>query len=88
MEKDLVILAESAKVPSNGLCVRKGLDHDLIKRLQSTLLNIDKDPEGRKVLEKFGARKFIETTVADYNPVFDLARKAGIDIKNYNYKNE
>lgn len=88
VDKDLVILAESAKVPSNGLCVRKGLDKNLKKKLQDTLLNLDKDPEGKVVLEKFGARKFIETTVADYHPVFDLANKAGIDIKIYNYKNE
>jgi ABC-type phosphate/phosphonate transport system substrate-binding protein len=83
-----VILAESAKVPSNGLCVRKGLDKNLIDKLKRTLLTIDKDPEGRVVLQKFGAIKFIETTVADYHPVFDLAKKAGIDIRTYDYKND
>ena len=88
VDKELVILAESIKVPSNGLCVRKGLDSTLKKKLQNTLLNLDKDPEGRIVLDKFGARKFIETTVADYKSVFELAKKAGIDIKTYNYKNE
>ncbi len=51
-------------------------------------MNIDKSPEGRAVLEKFGAIKFIETTVDDYKPVFDLVEKAGIDIKTYHYKNE
>jgi phosphonate transport system substrate-binding protein len=86
--KDLVILAESIKVPSNGLCVRKGLDPTLKKKLQDSLLNLDKDREGKIVLEKFGAIKFIETTVADYKPVFELAKKAGIDVKNYKYKNE
>ena len=88
VDKELVILAESAKVPSNGLCVRKGLDKNIQKKLKEALLNIDKDPEGKIVLEKFGGIKFIETTVADYNPVFDIARKAGIDIKKYVYRNE
>lgn len=88
IDKELVILAESAKVPSNGLCVRKGLDKNLKEKLKRTLLTIDKDPEGRIVLQKFGAIKFTETTVADYHPVFDLAKKAGIDIKTYDYKNE
>lgn len=88
VDKELVILAESVKVPSNGLCVRKGLDKNLKKKLQDTLLNLDKDPEGKVVLDKFGAIKFIETTVADYNPVFSLVKKAGIDIKTYNYKNK
>ncbi|MDA8104714.1 MAG: phosphate/phosphite/phosphonate ABC transporter substrate-binding protein [Nitrospiraceae bacterium] len=88
VDKELVILAESAKVPSNGLCVRKGLDKNIQKKLKEALLNIDKDPEGKVVLQKFGGIKFIETTVADYNPVFDIARKAGIDIKKYVYRNE
>ncbi|MGE5300564.1 MAG: phosphate/phosphite/phosphonate ABC transporter substrate-binding protein [Acidobacteriota bacterium] len=88
VDKELVILAESAKVPSNGLCVRKGLDKGIQKKLKEALLNIDKNPEGKVVLQKFGGIKFIETTVADYNPVFDIARKAGIDIKKYVYRNE
>ncbi|MDA8433792.1 MAG: phosphate/phosphite/phosphonate ABC transporter substrate-binding protein [Nitrospiraceae bacterium] len=88
VDKELVILAESTKVPSNGLCVRKGLDKGIQKRLKEALLNIDKDPEGKVVLQKFGGIKFIETTVADYNPVFDIAKKAGIDIKKYVYRNE
>jgi len=88
VDKELVILAESAKVPSNGLCVRKGLDRQLKEKLKKTLLTIDTDPEGRVVLQKFGAIKFIETTVADYAPVFDLAKKAGIDIRTYDYKND
>lgn len=88
VDKELLILAESAKVPSNGLCVRPGLDNSIKKKLKDALLNIDKDPEGKTVLEKFGAIKFIETTVSDYTPVFDLANKAGIDIKKYQYRNE
>lgn len=88
VDKELIILAESAKVPSNGLCVRKGLDPQIKQQLKSALLGIEKDPEGKKVLEKFGALRFIETTVADYKPVFELAQKAGINIKTYNYKNE
>lgn len=88
VDKELLILAESARVPSNGLCVRKGLDAGLKKKLKESLINLHKDPEGKAVLEKFGGIKFIETTVADYQPVFDLARKAGIDIKAYDYRNE
>ncbi|MEW6108022.1 MAG: phosphate/phosphite/phosphonate ABC transporter substrate-binding protein [Nitrospirota bacterium] len=88
VDKELIILSESAKVPSNGLCVRKGLDDGIKKKLKEALLNLDKTPEGRIVLEKFGGIKFIETTVTDYMPVFDIAKKAGIDIKEYVYKNE
>jgi len=88
VDKDLLILAESPKVPSNGLCVRKGLDEGLKKKLKESLLNLDSDPEGAKVLTQFGAIKFIETTARDYEPVFELARQAGIDIKTYDYRNK
>ncbi len=88
VDKEMTILAESVKVPSNGLCVRKGLDPQLQKKLKEALLTIDKNPEGKVVLEKFGGIKFIETTVEDYKPVFVLAQKAGIDIKKYNWRNE
>ncbi|MEC4676863.1 MAG: phosphate/phosphite/phosphonate ABC transporter substrate-binding protein [Nitrospirota bacterium] len=88
VDKELLILAESARVPSNGLCVRAGLDDNIRARLKETLLNMDKNREGRVVLKHFGAIKFIETTVKDYKPVFDLAEKAGINIKEYVYKNE
>jgi phosphonate transport system substrate-binding protein len=88
VDKELVILAESAKFPSNGLCVRKGLSKEIKKNLKEALLNLDKSPEGKAVLQKFGALRFIDTTIADYKPVFDLSNKAGIDIKKYNWKNE
>jgi phosphonate transport system substrate-binding protein len=88
VDKELVVLAESAKVPSNGLCVRRDLDKEIKKRLKDALINMDKDPEGRAALEKFGAMRFIETTEADYRPVFDISARAGIDIRKYNYRNE
>ncbi|MHB8880722.1 MAG: phosphate/phosphite/phosphonate ABC transporter substrate-binding protein [Thermodesulfovibrionales bacterium] len=88
VDKDLIILAESAKVPSNGLCVRKGLEKKLRENLRNALLNIGNDAEGKAVLEKFGALKFIETSREDYKVVSKLAHDAGIHIKTYVYKNE
>ena len=85
--RDLVIIAESPWVPSNGLCVRKGLDEVLQQKLRQALLRLDKDPEGAAVLKQFGALRFIDTSVSDYRPVFDMAKKAGIDIKHYDYRN-
>lgn len=88
IEKELVIIAQSPPVPSNGLCVRKDLAEDLKKKLKEALLGIHNDPEGQAVLKQFGAIKFIETTTADYDPVHELAVKAGIDLKKYKWKNE
>jgi len=87
MEKDLVILAESLKVPSNGLLVRKNMPETIKQKLKNALLNIDKDEKGQEALKKFFALRFINTTRDDYKPVFEAAEKAGINIKEYNYVN-
>lgn len=88
VDKDLIIIARSPWVPSNGLCVRRDLDAGLKKKLKKALLGLESDPGARKVLEKFGAIRFIETTEKDYEPVFELSSEAGIDIKTYKYRNE
>ncbi len=88
IEKELLVLSQSPDVPSNGLCVRKGLNGEITKKLKNALLTLHADPEGGAVLKKFGALRFIDTTVKDYKPVFDLSNKAGIDIKKYDYTNK
>ena len=86
--KELAILARSPQVPSNGLAVRKDLSPALKKQLKEVLLSMDKDPEGIETLKQFEAIRFIPTTKEDYNPVFDIAHKAGIDLKTYDYMNQ
>jgi phosphonate transport system substrate-binding protein len=88
VDAELAILAASPAVPSNGLCVRKGLAPALQAKLKDALLGLERDPAGKAVLGKFGALRFIETTASDYQPVLDMARKAGIDLKRYQYRND
>lgn len=88
IDRELIILAECAAVPSNALLMRKTLDNNLKKKMKEILLSMDRDPEGRTVLEKMRTMKFIETKVDDYKPVFDLAEKGRFDCKRYYYRNE
>jgi phosphonate transport system substrate-binding protein len=88
VDRELLILASSPSVPSNGLCVRRDMEDSLREALRRALLGLQADPEGASVLRQFGALQFIETTAADYAPVLDLARKAGLDLKRYQYRNE
>ncbi|NTV12636.1 MAG: phosphate/phosphite/phosphonate ABC transporter substrate-binding protein [Desulfobulbaceae bacterium] len=85
---ELKVVARSPAVPSNGLCVRADLPLSLKGKLKKALLDLEADPAGQAVLAEFGAQRFIETTALDYQPVFDMATKAGIDIKQYSYRNE
>lgn len=87
IDKELVILASSPRVPSNGLCVRPGMDKQYKTKLKELLLNLHHDPKGLEVLEKLGAKRFVDTGREDYQPVLDMAAEAGIDIKNYKYFN-
>ncbi len=88
LKKELVILATSHPVPSNGLCVRPDLPTEVKQQIKTLLLNLHLGPEGGTVLEKLGALRFAETTKADYQPVFDMAREAGIQMENYQYYNQ
>ena len=88
VQKELQILAESPTVPSNGLGMRKGLDPAVLEKLREALIGMDSSPSGQRALEEFGAVRFISTTREDYLPVVDLARRAGIDLKQYDYVNE
>lgn len=88
VDAEILVLADSPIVPSNGLCVRKDLEADLKEAFRRALLDLERDPEGARILAQFGAMRFIETTAADYQPVIDLAAKAGIELKKYVYVNK
>jgi phosphonate transport system substrate-binding protein len=85
MRQELIVLTRSPDVPANALCVRRDLDDSLKKRLLENLLTMDRDEEGRKILDHFGARRFIVTTEADYAPVFEYAATVGLDLETYDY---
>jgi phosphonate transport system substrate-binding protein len=82
---NLVVLARSPYVPENAFAVRSDIDSSVKLKMKKALLEMHADPAGMKVLETFGARKFIETREADYQPVYDYAKAIGLDISTYNY---
>lgn len=88
VDEEITILSKSAKVPSNGLCVRPTLAPELRNKLKKALMELDGTPQGLQVLKSLNALRFIETTTEDYDPVFDLVRKAGIDLDTYDYRND
>ncbi|MGE5239979.1 MAG: phosphate/phosphite/phosphonate ABC transporter substrate-binding protein [Chloroflexota bacterium] len=87
IKSELTIIERSPDVPENALAVRKDLDPALKNRLREALLTMHDDPEGRKVLEDFGARKFIATADNDYEPVNRYVNAIGLDLATYDYRN-
>jgi phosphonate transport system substrate-binding protein len=86
--EELVILARSPEVPENGLAFRKDFDGATKGRIREVLLGMADDPAGAEILGRFGAGRFIPTTDADYAPVYEYARHAGLDLDAYDYLNE
>ncbi len=80
VREELVILASSAPVPSNGLLIRHDLAPALRRRLREALVGMHQDPAGRGVLAEFGAQRFLVTEREDYAPVHDLTQRAGIPL--------
>src|SRR5512140_1355623 len=81
--KELVVLERSPDVPENAIALRKDIDVSVRNLLKETLLTMHLDPDGKKVLERFGALKFIETTNSDYSVVLNYAKEIRLDLAIY-----
>jgi len=57
-------------------------------RLKEALLSMHTDPDGKQVLVRFGALRFIETTDEDYAVVVEYAGHNGLNLATYDYKND
>jgi phosphonate transport system substrate-binding protein len=85
--KELVVLKRSPDVPENALALRKEFDASVRDLLKDALLKMNLDPDGKKVLERFGALKFIETTNKDYDVVRKYAEHIHLDLATHEYMN-
>ena len=74
------IVAESPEVPSNGFAVRKDLNSATKTWLKALLLTMDESQEGREVLKKFGALRFVRTSDEDYEAIHNMIKDLGIDL--------
>lgn len=81
---ELKVLSTSPHVPANSLAVRHDLPDEVKRALKQQLLTIHQSKEGRLILNAMDIDKFIETTVDDYQPVFNYADQSGFDLKTYN----
>ncbi len=85
---DLLMVAASPEIPTNGLCVRRTLDWDLKGDLKEALLGMDRDLEGQKVLKRFGADRFLSTSGKDYENFNTMLKKLEIDPGTFVYRRE
>lgn len=86
IKDELRIISESREFPEITLCIRKDLPVEIKTKIKDLLLNIDKEPLGKEVISKMEIKGFVATGITDFKPFFDLANKAGIDIRTYRYR--
>jgi len=80
IQRNLTVLTTSTQVPSNGLGVRPDLAPELKRQLREALIAMNTRADGQRALRQFQAQRFIETSASDYEPVFAMARQAGLDL--------
>ena len=86
--KLLVVLERSPNVPENALALREDFDPSVRDRLKDALLNMNMDPDGKKVLERFGAQRFIETRNGEYEIIVKYVSDIQLDLSTYDYTND
>lgn len=74
--RELNIIAASPKVPEITLCIKKEIDPVLREKLGAVLLDMDKTPQGRRVLKQFNALCFVKSSRADFVRIEEMAREA------------
>ena len=82
----MIVIAESPEVPSNGLAVSKDLNPAIKLRIKNLLFSLHETPEGQEVLRNFGALKFIKTSDDDYKVLYNMVKQLDIDLQTYTYK--
>ena len=73
ISQDLEIIAKSIMVPEVTLCLKDEISEDFRERLAGVLMEMDKTPEGVKVLAQFKASRFIAADKADFAAIEAMA---------------
>ncbi|MBL4702617.1 phosphate/phosphite/phosphonate ABC transporter substrate-binding protein [bacterium AH-315-I18] len=70
-------LAVSQSVPDNGLIVGADMTESQAKQLKDVLLGMDQSPEGRKAMKAFGASRFLNCSIEEYQAVYQMVEVIG-----------
>lgn len=83
---EIQVIARSDEMPGSTLCVRHDLPEDIKELLKKSLLNMREDEEGKKVLLWMSISRFSPASRSDFEVVYKLLRKVGLDARSYDYR--
>jgi len=86
IKDELVIIKRSKNLPDTTLFLRKDMPKNIRDRIREILLSMHNDKDGREVLHKLDAKMFSEAKKGDFSYFQELAQKAGITPRTYNYR--
>jgi phosphonate transport system substrate-binding protein len=73
----LTSIAETARIPNDGGCVRDGLPQELVERIRAALLKLNK-PGGKPLLKKlYNIDGLVPASHEDYEPVVEAMNLLG-----------
>ena len=78
--RDLVAIGHSPEFPDNALALRTAVDPALRRTIRDAMLGMSEDADGRRILEAFGARRFVPATDADYAAVVRYAQEVAPEL--------
>lgn len=68
------IIGRSTRYPAPPVVVRAGLQGELKDRLRMLLLEMDRDPRGRTILEAMSIRRFVAVSDASFDGIREMRR--------------
>ncbi|MFN3946482.1 MAG: phosphate/phosphite/phosphonate ABC transporter substrate-binding protein [Aquificaceae bacterium] len=79
--KELKVIQKFGPFPTTPFVYSRHVDKEGVEKLRNAMLNMDKDEEGRAILQKMGIRGFTVISPSFYKPIEDmiayLSRNAG-----------
>jgi phosphonate transport system substrate-binding protein len=75
------ILHSGGHYPDSTLVLSEKVPPALVERIRSVFLGMSDSADGREVLKRFKANRFIPSPVEDYKDVLEVVKAAGYDIE-------
>lgn len=84
LKEKIEILYSGGYYPDSTLVLHESVPPAMVEKIRSAFLGMSDTAEGRDVLEKFKANRFIPSPAEDYKDVLDVVKAAGCDISKIN----
>ena len=84
LAKELMVIWQTSHLPNNSLVVRDDIDQNIVTKVKELLLNLHKNPQGKKWLAKMELSKFEDATNDTYKPVISFLKKFDKEVRAIN----